>query len=164
MQDCSYARYDLFRIVQKLSKLPFMINEFRTAYNALKGAADSYNTANSGKPPITAYATRWMAEKPNACLPAFIIDLNGPEDGELLENARELPAGNFFYFEAAVKHEDDPMDTITNMQALVEMAEEAFATIPAAVVFMQKETSDVSFGKQTSFSFMCTLYIGFFNA
>lgn len=141
-----------------------MIFEFSTAYNALKAAADIWNAANPSLDPIETIKTRWQAEKENHALPAFIIDVNGPEDGELLESGRELPAGNFFYFEAAVAHEDDPITALTNLEVMIGIAETAFSNgIPAMVVMMQKEISDVPFGKQTSLSFMCTLYVGYFT-
>ena len=142
-----------------------MIFEFSTAYNVLKSAADSWNAANTTLDPIETIKTRWQAEKESHALPAFILDVNGPEDGELIENGRELPAGNFFYFEAAVRHEDDPITALGNLEAMIGIAETAFRNgIDAAVVMMQKEISDVPFGKQTSLSFMCTLYVGYFTA
>lgn len=113
---------------------------------------------------IDVLRTRWYAEKINADLPAIIIDYSRPADSLLLESGLDLPEGNYFYLEIAVgpDYETDPLEALERLEVFIEAAKNILrSAFPSdKVLFLTPETIEMPFGKQTSLSFICDLYIG----
>jgi hypothetical protein len=130
-----------------------MVSELRCAADALAQIET-----------IQVLRTRWYAEKINADLPAIIIDYSRPENSLLIESGLELPEGNYFYLEIAVKpdFESDPLEALERLETLItEVKNTLHAAFPSdKILFITPETIEMPFGKQTSLSFICDLYIG----
>jgi hypothetical protein len=132
-----------------------MVSELRTLASALDTAL----------PEVKILRTRWYAEKVNAPLPAVIVDYLRPYEPLLLESGIDLPSGDFYYLEIAVKPEsenDDPLNALERLENLVEQVKSVLHTaFPyQKVLLMTPETIEMPFGKQISLSFICDLYIG----
>ncbi len=130
-----------------------MVSELRTLATALEPIEG-----------VAVLRTRWYAETINAPLPAVIVDYERPIESLLLENGRDLPEGDFFYLEIAVKPTttDDPLETLERLETLIEVVRERIyaAFADKTVLFLQPEVINMPFAKQTSLSFLCDLYIG----
>ncbi len=125
----------------------------------LRRVADALDTCG-----VRVLRTRWYAEKIDAPLPCIIVDYQRPMEAFVLENGLELPEGDYFYLEIAVRPEgaSDPLEALERLEALLEQVKSALRSAFAfkRVQFLQPEILNMPLGKQTSLSFISDLYIG----
>ncbi len=126
----------------------------------LRAVADALSTLTG----VSVLRTRWYAEKINAELPAIIIDYSRPEEPLLMENGIPVEGGDYFYLELAVSpiSTADPLEALERLETLIEQALSALRTAfpNNTILFIQPETVEMPFAKQTSLSFICDLFIG----
>jgi hypothetical protein len=81
-----------------------------------------------------------------------------------MENGIAVEGGDYFYLELAVNPNsvNDPLEALERLETLIE---ETLSTLRTSfpsntVLFIQPETVEMPFAKQTSLSFICDLFIG----